>query len=434
MQEPHSQEKPQVRYRPIDRSRTSSASLDVQLPANHPVRLLWQFACGIDLSAFARPTKATVDAPGAPVISPDVLFALWVFAISDGVASGRRIAELCERDLPYQWLCGGVAINYHTLNDFYSQNTDALQTAFVEHVAALRQQGLIDLRRVTLDGRKVPAAVDKQTLHREGTLQSHLEEAKRHLEAVLAEQDDSSRNAKQQAARRRGAEDRQKRLGQAIAAVHQRQQERQRTNRASIEPEDARASETDPDVAKMKMSDGGYRPAYNVQTVMDEKSGLIVTVDVTSQGSDNGLLLPMVEKVEREQKERPKQVLADSGYSSQDDVQGLEEKKVEVLMPPKNEKKEKEAGKDPYAKKRRDSAEVERWRKRMGEGETRKAYKRRAPVAEGVHARQSNGGFKKIRLRGRDKARAEVLWQALAHNLGALISRGVALRGAVRAR
>ena len=71
MQEPPSQEKPQVRYRPIDRSRLSSASLDVQLPAGHPVRLLWQFACSIDLSAFARPTKATVDAPGAPVISPE---------------------------------------------------------------------------------------------------------------------------------------------------------------------------------------------------------------------------------------------------------------------------------------------------------------------------------------------------------------------------
>lgn len=424
---------PQVRYRPIDRSRFSCVSLDVQLPADHPVRTIWQFTCGVDLSAFDRPSKAVEGVPGAPVIPPTVLFALWLFAVSEGVGSGRRLAELCERDLPYQWLCGGVAVNYHTLNDFYSSNADALHALFVEHVAALRQEGLIDLSRVTLDGRKVAAAVSKESLHREGTLENHLEEAKRHLEAVLAERDDPAGNAKRQAARRRGAEDRVGRLEQAVACVRERQRQREQTNRESIKPEDARASETDPDVAKMKMPDGGYRPAYNVQTLIDEKSGLIVTVDVTNQGSDNGLLQPMVAKAEQEQRKQPGQTLTDGGYSSEEDVQALEEKGIEVLMPPKNEKKELEKGTDPYARKRRDSDEIARWRERMGDPAVREVYKRRAPVAEGAHAQQANRGFRRIRLRGLVKARTEVLWQALCHNVKILMTRKVAVRGMLRA-
>ncbi len=270
-------------------------------------------------------------------------------------------------------------------------------------------------------------------MHREGTLSLHLQEARQHLEAVLADQDNPARNAKQHAARRRGAQDRLERLEQAISCVHERQQQREQTNRESTKPEDARASETDADVAKMKMSDGGYRPAYNVQTVTDEKSGLIVTVEVTDQGSDNGLLLPMMEKVEDEQKKQPEQSLTDSGYISLEDIQALEEKGVQVLMPPKNEKKETQQGKDPYAKKRRDTEEVAGWRGRMGDPEVRKVYQRRAPVAEGVHAQQSNGGFKKIRLRGKVKARGEVLWQALCHNLKSLITRKVDVRRMVRA-
>jgi transposase len=418
----------QPRYRVIDRSRVSLVSLDQQLPDLHPVRLVWEFVGQLDLSAFDRPCKAVEGHPGAPIVPTTLLFALWLYATIEGLASARQLAEACHRDLPYQWLCGGEAVNYHTLADFYSQHATALRQVFVEHLAALRQQELVDLSEVTLDGRKVPANASKESYHREPTLQRHLDEATEQLDRLQADrQEGPPRSARQHAARRRAARDRQHRLQSALDQVRQRQQQRRQTNRQTYKPEEARASETDPDCAKMKRADGGYRPCYNIQTMVETSHGLIVTVAVTAQGSDNGLLVPLVEQLQHEQGQKPEAVLVDSGYSDLDDVEQLEEAKVEVLMPPKNEKKEQQQGSDPYARKRRDSDAIASWRARLGTELGRQRYRRRAPVAEGVHAQQANRGFHRCRLRGRSKVEAEVCWQALAHNVARLLREEVDL-------
>jgi transposase len=420
------------RYRLIDRSRVSTVSLDEQLPDDHPVRLLWDFVEALDLTVFQRPAKAVHGHPGAPLLPIPLLFALWLWATIEGVASARLLTEKCTRDLPYQWLCGGRAVNYHSLADFYADQGVALREQFIEHIAALRQQHLITLTQVTLDGRKVTANASKDCYRREGTLQRHLEEATEHLRRLESQRDPAA-TAGQAAARRRGARARQTRLQQALAVVHQRQEHRRQINRPTSPPPEARANETDPDVAKMKMPDGGYRQAYNVETVTDVASGLIVTVAVTNQGSDNGQLGVLLEQLHQEQQTRPQVVLVDSGFAALEDVESLEGEQVQVLMPPKNEKQEQKAGRDPYARKRRDSAAVAAWRARLGEPAARQLYRRRAPVAEGVHAQQANHGWRRFRLRGLAKALVETLWQALAHNVRRLLAQGVSLRGTVRA-
>ncbi len=421
------------RYRVIDRSRVSSVSLDEQLPDDHVVRLLWDFVRQLDLTAFQRPAKAVQGRPGAPLIPTELLFALWLFATIEGVASARLLTEKCTRDLPYQWLCGGRAVNYHSLADFYADHGVALHDQFVEHIAALRHQSLITLTQVTLDGRKITANASKDCYRREGTLQQHLDEAAEHLRQ-LETQRDGAASAGQAAARRRGGRDRHARLQRALAVVRQRQEHRRQTNRQASKPEEARANETDPDVAKMKMPDGGYRQAYNVETVTDVGSGLIVTVAVTNQGSDNGQLGVLMDQLEREQHTLPQTVLTDSGFADLQDVERLEQKQVQVLMPPKNEKQEQKEGRDPFTRKRRDSDAVAAWRARMGEAATRQQYRRRAPVAEGVHAQQANRGWRRFRLRGLAKALIEACWQALAHNVVRLLAQGVALAGTVRAQ
>jgi transposase len=422
------------RFRPIDRSRVSSVSLDEQLPADHPVRALWAFVELLDLHAFQGPIKAVEGHPGAPVVPAPLLFALWLWATTEGVVSARQLSAKCGRDLPYQWLCGGEPVNYHSLADFYADHGAALCELFVEHIAALRQQGLIDLAQVTLDGRKVPASASKDRYRREGTLQRHLDEAARHLQQLEAlRRAPAGVSARQASARRRAARDRHQRLRRAVGVVRQRQEQRRKANRKASPPAGARANETDPDAAKMKMPDGGYRQAYNVETVTDVASGLIVTVAVTNQGSDNGQLGVMMGRLHHEQQAWPRAVLVDSGFVDQPDVGRLEGQQVQVLMPPKNEKQEQQKGRDPYARKRRDSDAVARWRARMGQPAARQQYRRRAPVAEGVHAQQANRGWRRFRLRGLAKVGVEAVWQALAHNVARLLAAGVSLAGTVRA-
>jgi transposase len=422
-----------VRYRVLDRTRVSAVSLDQQLPDDHPVRIIWDFVNTLDLSAFVRPSKAVQGHPGAAVIPTNLLFALWLFALTDGIRSARRLAVLCTRDLPYQWLCGGRPVNYHTLADFYADHDAALREVFIEHIATLRQQELIDLWQVTLDGRKILANAAKESFHRQASLQKHLIEARDHLERLEAETADAEGTARQNAARQRAARERQKRLERAITQVQQRQKQRMAAKRKDRDPTQARASETDPDAATMKRRDGGIRPAYNVQTVTAEGSGLIVTVSVTNQGSDNGQLWPLLQHVECQQQQLPGVVLVDSGFADQGDIEAAEQAGVRVLMPPRDVQRDQQASRDPYQQKRRDSVRLAAWRLRMGTVAAQRQYRRRAPVAEGVHAQQSNRGWQRFRLRGLSKVQTEAWWQALAHNVARLLSWGVVLAETVRA-
>ena len=296
------------------------------------------------------------------MIDPRVLFGLWLFGSIEGVESARQLAKLCRRDLPYLWLSGQTLPNYHTLADFYSANEEFLQSAFTDHIEALLEHGLIELKEVTLDGRKIPANAGKESFHREPTLNRHRREAEEHLAKLAAKRAaGSSETKRREAAQERAALDKQQRVEAAQAKVKERQAEREARGRKDSLPEEARTSETDADARKMKLSHGGYNPAFNTQTVTDTAHGLIVTVKVTDQASDNGLLQPMIEQVRERTGRLPDSALADAGYVDQKDLEALEKAGVKVYMPPKNERSELKNGKNPYAKKRDDTPIVAAW-------------------------------------------------------------------------
>jgi transposase len=427
--------RPRPRYRAPDRSLASTASLDEQLPPDHPARTLWEFTSDLDFSDFDADVKAVEGHPGKPPLPPQLLFTLWLFALLEGVCAARELARRCRRDLPYEWLCGGQLPDYHTLSDFHAGHYDRLHRLFVEHVAVLRSQGLVELRRVALDGAKRPGNAGSGTHHREPTLQRHLEEA----EQAVSEWEQGRReaeqlSARQHAARRRAARERRDRLRRAVAKVRELQQARQECRRSDAKPEEARANEADPDATRMKQGDGGFRVGYNVQTVTDAAYGLIVSRDVVTQGNDSGQLAAQLDKVEREQGARPQEGLLDSGYATLADVEAVEGAGTRVYMPPREEQQELAAGRDPYAAKKRDGVGVAGWRARMGTAEGKAAYRQRSGLAELVHARMVQRKWQRFRLRGQQKARTEALWQALAHNVSRLLALGRLVGSAGRVR
>ncbi len=91
---------------------------DERLPAEHAVRTVWRVVERLDLSAFHEPIAARGSDPGRPATDPRLLVGLWLYAAVDGVGNGRKLDRLCRVHDAYKWLCGGVSLNYHTLNDF----------------------------------------------------------------------------------------------------------------------------------------------------------------------------------------------------------------------------------------------------------------------------------------------------------------------------
>ncbi|MGE0379089.1 MAG: IS1182 family transposase [Planctomycetaceae bacterium] len=382
---------------------------------DHPARAVWQYVQSLDLSLFYRDIQAVEGGVGRDAVDPRILLTLWLTATIEGISSARELAELCTRDFVYLWICGEVTVNRDLLNDFRSRHPVALDALLTETIGVLLHSELISLGRVAQDGMRVRASAGKSSFRRQETLEKHLAEARERVEQMRREADDDEEHGRRQSARERTARERLERIEQAIEERNKLQTQREQQSRNADKP--ARASTTDPEARVMQMADGGYRPAYNVQFATTCESRIIVGVDVTNQGSDSGLMQPMIEDIERNHQQRPREYLVDGGFSSRKDTTRLEQQNVQVYSPIKSAEKIADEGGDPYARRRGDSDEYYAFRQRMATDEAKQIYKERASTAEFPNAGCRNRGLQQFKLRGLKKVRILAVWQALAHNL-----------------
>ena len=415
----------------------SAMTIDELLEADHPARAVWSYVEGLDLAPLYDRIRARGRVAGRPAIDPRLLVALWLYATLSGFSSARELADLCLRHDAFRWLAGGVSVNYHTLADFRTDHPEFLEELLTQSVEVLRRRGLIDLDRIAQDGMRVRASAGAASFHRRATLERLLQEARaevRRLQQKLAATaadltapqgvatEEASAGAppspQQEAAAMRHAEGRLERIERAL--------ERMPEMEARIKPGDAkeaRVSTTDPPATVMKMADGGFRPAYNIEYGTACRGQVIVGVDVATQGSDQGRLPPMLDQIETRFGERPKEALVDGGFANHEDiaqVQG-EKKKCTVSAPVAKPKKE---GVDRHEPKATDSKGVAEWRERMGTPEAKEIYKERAATAECVNAQARNRGLQRLTVRGIEKVKAVATWFAIVHNM----ARGFALQ------
>ncbi len=144
---------------------------------------------------------------------------LWLYATVEGVGSARALARYCEEHVAYQWICGGVTVNHHTLSDFRVQRVEVLDRLLSQSVAVLMSEGVVKLQRVAQDGMRVRASAGASSFRRGRTLEAYLEEAEAQVAALRAEleKDPGATTRRQAAARKRAAEERRKRVQAALA-------------------------------------------------------------------------------------------------------------------------------------------------------------------------------------------------------------------------
>jgi transposase len=401
-------ERTQVEWRPV--------ALDALLPDDHRARAVWQYVEGLDLTPLYESIRATEGQAGRPATDPKILLALWLFATIDGVGSARALARLCEEHVAYQWLCGGVLMNHHTLADFRTASVAYLDTLLTHGVATLMAQGLVALTRVAQDGMRVRASAGAASFRRRPTLERCLIEAETQLQALRPEleADPAASRRRQRAARERAARERAARVAQALAqlpALEAKQAKSAQT--PSPDKRQPRASTTDPDARVMKMADGGFRPAYNVQLATDTATQVIVGVDVNNVGSDRGQLPPMIDQLATRHEQLPGAMLVDGGFVTLEAIDTVSARTTVYAPVPKP----RDPTRDPYASLPGDSPAVAAWRLRMGTPEAQLLYKERAATAECVNAQTRNRGLRQLLVRGLTKVRTIALWYAIAHNL-----------------
>jgi len=398
-------------------------SLDTLLPDDHPARAIWAFLECLDLSAFYASIKSVLGHAGHPVADPKVLLALWLYATSEGIGSARQIDRLCKEHDAYRWLCGGVTVNYHTLSDFRATHQEALNQLLTDILAAMMDAGLVKLQRVAQDGVKVRANAGAASFRRKSSLERCLAEAEQQVAALAAEreQPDPGCNKRQEAARERAARERQQRVEKALRRLPEVQatKERRKKNQSKAvrdKVSEARVSTTDPECRVMKMADGGFRPAYNLQIATDADSQVIVAVGVDTTGSDGGQAPAGLKQIEQRTGRLPGAYLMDGNFAKRDDITALERRGVTVYAPTRAPRTTT-SGRTKADPRRDDTPEVARWRERMETEEAKEIYKGRAATSECVNAHARRHGLTHLLVRGAEKVHSVLLLVAITHNI-----------------
>ncbi len=366
---------------------------DELIGADHPARVIWAYVEQVDLSALYEQIKARAHTPGRPAADPRVMLGVWLYACVEAVGSARQLERSTEQHHGFRWLRGGVPLNHHLLSDFRWQAAEVVAT----------------LERLL------------------GEVEERIKRLRQEIDA-----DPDASNRRLQAARERAARERQERIGAALEALRTLQAEQAAAKQEDpAEPPDGQAppsddakskkkeprwSTTDSQARVMRMPDGGWRPAYNVQLTADLDSGVIVGLGVDTTGSDGGLMAPAAEQVEQRYGHRPQRFLGDGGFTRLDDIAALARKAITVFCPLKPRRN---PNNDPAKPRYGDPPEIADWRRRMVDDAAAgpASWMRRRGEHERVNANFRRQGLQQFNVRGSFKVKTVSLLHALANNI-----------------
>lgn len=422
----------QVELRAVD--------LEALLGPDHAARTVWAFVQSMDLAPLYARIKSVAGRGGAPAIDPAILVALWLWATIDGVGSAREVDRLCERDDAYRWICGGVGVNYHSLADFRTEHEAWLDAQLTRSIASLLERRLVTLNAVAQDGLRVRAHAKASSFRRREKLAELQAQAQAQVHALKREltEDAGASTRRKQAAVERAAREREQRLAAALATMDKLQRKpapqakttkpsKRRGRKGDDKSDDApaakhgpdakaqpRVSTTDADARVMKMADGGFRPAFNAQLAVDADTQLIAAVAISNSGSDMGQMSPMHQDIQQRYGLTPDHWLADGGFTKLQAIDELTARGTQPVVPPP---RSRNPNVDPFEPKATDTPAQAQWRDFMRSDFAKALYIQRGATVECANAQLRRRGRSRFNVCGLVKARAVLLWHALAHNL-----------------
>lgn len=390
--------------------------LDERLPADHLARTLWEVTGRLDLSRFYAAIDARGSEPGRPAIDPRLLVALWLYAYTEGIGNGRELDRLCHSHDAYRWLCGGVSVNYHTLNDFRVGSGAALDQLFTDVLAVLLHQDVVQVERISQDGMRIRASANRSSFRGRASLEGCRATAQAHVAAVTRAALESAAEAtRRDVARQHAAAARLARVEAALAELPKLEQIKANTRADKpTKRNPPLASTTDVEARRMRLPDGGFAPAYNVQIATDPRSRAIVAIDVTNHGTDHGEDQPLRAQIRRRTGRRVREHVVDGGYFRRAAVEQAAVEQVALYAPLPATRRDGTV----CTQRAEDSPALAAWRARMNSPAGQAVYALRAQTSETVNADlKTHRGLRVFPVRGLARCRCIALWSALAYNL-----------------
>jgi len=419
-------------------------SLREWLPEDHLSYFVSDLIDQLDLSQIEQHYER--EERGYPPYHPRMMTKVLVYGYCVGVFSSRRLEKRLSEDMAFRVLAAGNEPDFRTISEFRRIHLKALEGLFVQVLQLALKLGAMKLGRVAIDGTKIKANASK---HKAMSYERMLREEQRLREEVkqlLAEAEQTDKDEDKRYGRnRRGEElpaelgrreERLKRIAEAKKALDARaraeaEQKDQnsdkngrpgagskRGRRAAAQPKPkAQHNFTDPESRIMKGPDG-FVQAYNAQAAVEPALQLIVGQALTQQANDKQQLIPMIERVREQAGQKVQQVLADSGYCSEENLRKAAKKKVDLYVATGKQKHNQPVPSSPRGRIPKSATLVERMKRKLMSKAGQGIYARRKTIVEPVFGQIKQAqGFRQFLLRGVDKVRSEWALVCATHNM-----------------
>lgn len=388
----------------------------------------------LDLAPFL----AAHDEPrGMPPYHPAMMLKVLLYGYATGVTSSRRLEERLRCDVGFMFLAGQARPGHKAIGEFRRRHLAAFTALFLDSLHLCQAAGMVRLGRVAIDGTKVKANASRHKAmsyarmpEREAALEAEvrriLEEAEATDRAEDALYGDARGDELPEALRTR--EGRLRTIRAARAAIEAEAKERSGDPDAVPDPK-AQRSFTDPDSRIMHSKPDGWIYGYNAQAVVDEGHQVIVATTIETTTTDVAHLPALVDQVEANTGRRPRRLLADAGYQSDDNLAHLEERGIDGYVAVR---RERHSAPPPVAPRGRIPGSLtprQRMARKLTTKRGRAHYARRKAIVEPVFGQTKEArGFRRFSLRGRHRVDAEWHLVCAVHNLGKLFRSGRAGR------
>jgi transposase len=423
-------------YRPYypDEELLLPPSLRDWLPENHLAYFVGDVVDNLDLSAMDA--VYGTEKRGQPPYDPLMMTKILVYGYCVGVFSSRRIERHLVEDIAFRVLAAGNQPNFRTISDFRKIHLKTLEGLFEQVLKIALEAGAMKVGRVAVDGTKVKANASKHKAmsydrmkEKEAQLKAEVKDLLAQAAAADAEEDalyGKDRRGDELPEELQRRESRLKKIREAKKAVEARAKEKAAAEGA--DPKQAKPKDkdqynfTDPESRIMKGADG-FVQAYNAQAAVEADFQLIVGQMVTAAANDKEQLMPMLDQVELQSGQRPDEVLADSGYCSEQNLEQLEsetnpERRVAGYIATGRQKHGEYREPCPRGPLPRGATRVERMKRKLKTKAGKVVYAARKTIVEPVFGQIKQArGFRQFLLRGIGKVRAEWSLVCLTHNI-----------------
>ena len=404
-------------------------SLRQWLPENHLAYCVSDVVDQLDLSAIESVYEE--EDRGQPPYHPRMMVKILVYSYCVGVFSTRRMEKRLVEDVAFRVLAAGNEPDFRTLADFRKNHLKALEELFQQVLRLALEVGALKLGRVALDGSKVKANASKHKAmsygrmeETEKRLRKEVRELLKQAEAVDEEEDKRygrERQGEELPEELQRRETRIARIREAKKALEERAREKAESEKkddqeAKPEPK-AQYNFTDPESRILKGSDA-FVQGYNTQVAVEPTLQLIVGQRVTQATNDKQQMVPLIEVVQEQSGQKPEEVLADSGYCSEENLKYLAKRRMEGFVATEKQKhgeRNEPCKRGPLPK---GASRVERMKRKLQTKVGAAVYASRKYIVEPVFGQIKQArGFRQFLLRGLEKVRGEWALVCMTHNL-----------------